>query len=732
MASLQQPIRGNIVIRDFSPGQNNEYDPRAIMPNNPGDPAEAVRTENWDITEKGALITAPGFEDWLSIGTGLPGNYIGSFKTATLRHLLSVSNEKIFFSRKTSSLVVHSCDSPSSTPFGTWSNTGDMGSLSANLDYVRGSGSVQGSISASTGQAAVRVASLSAVNLSPYDRVELFVYLSNRQDGGAPPVDVFTNMKVRIGSSSTDYWERTYTQNANGETIPAAEWSGFKFDLTSLPAPTGSPDLSNIKFIEIEFNYGVTLSGTTIRIDEVRAFKDSGSADDPQYESLDVTGKEWKANPVTTKHINGVNYIGDGSVYYHILANVSQNPVKVKDLGDGMLITRSLNSAPVRSYIIAQMLGFLFIAKGNTVYYSSAEDEDDFGGGGVIGFTSRVIGLVPTINKELLVILDDNKVKAVRFQFDDVNSLYIPVKGEYEAGIGGLSHKSIQHILNDSMFMSTEGIRFFGQPESLTSDNQRINSLSWKIDKLFGSLNRDQQELIASYHDPNRKDVGFAMPMGTEVQNNNQIFVYKRQYGCFLHRSGINLNHATQHRENRIDEVYFVSENDDSIYKFNNDYSYAGGEYRRRYKFKTFNMGFPNLFKAVEGIDVAGAMPRGSEFYVVVSSDGETRTFKVSDSCIIDSAIDRYGFIGAENIGDEYIGGAEASGLTFTPYRFYQQIQLSRSIIEGREFEIELFQETAGQPVKIDFFRIKYIIQPDDKIPQKHINNEIVDNISTL
>ncbi len=72
-----------IDILDFSQGQNNAFDPRIIAPNTKEEiSAESVLIQNYDITERGALLTASGYELVASLGTSEPlyHEYSGYFQ----------------------------------------------------------------------------------------------------------------------------------------------------------------------------------------------------------------------------------------------------------------------------------------------------------------------------------------------------------------------------------------------------------------------------------------------------------------------------------------------------------------------------------------------------------------------------------------------------------------------------------------------------------------------------
>lgn len=704
-----------INITDFSAGQNNEFDPRAIAPNEAGDPAEAVLIENYDITEKGALVTANGYEALVSVATGAPMQYTGVLTyNSDYRDLIAVSDQDVFSIRKKTSTILHDCNVYNSGTYGTFTGSDDASAVATEASsYIRGSGAVKVTVTAgasASNYATVEVDPLTSVDLTDADSLELICRISN--------VTNFTSVTIRFGSSSSDYYEYTETTDANGNTF-ITDPVGIRLDLSSLPTATGSPDISAIDYLMIRFNYTAAYTGGTIYIDDIRASEDGDT-----YEAIDITGNLWTATAPTLPIVNGENYTGDGSIPYHILVSKGQQPLKVRHVGPGMLITETITSAPSGAYIVAQMTGFLFMVDDRTVYYGASEDEDNFGGGGTIGFPSHITALAPTVNKTMLIGMEDNLTEAVSFSFDDTTLTYTPIRDEYQAGVGVKSHKSVQKRYNDSIFLGNEGVAYFGQEEGLGSDNYRINSLSWKIDKRLRNMNKSAEEVAAGFYFSPKKEYGIAIPLGADIENNNRLYVYKSQYDSWIYRSGVRMAHATEYREDNDVELIFGDSSKDEIYKFNAEYDYDGEAYVRRYTFKTFTMGYPMAFKRLEYISVAGAMPVGSEFYVVVRGDGVAKTFKVTDDALITDV--EGGYIGDEFYGEEFYGGEEVEDEAYQFYRFYQMIPIPKQIMEAREFEVEFYYEAAGKPHKIDFFGGKYTFQPEAKIPGRHINDEVL------
>jgi hypothetical protein len=615
-------------------------------------------------------------------------------------------------------LTIHDCDAYNSGTYGTFVGTNGMGSVATNTSsHQRGAGCVNGTIAATSTNATLTVDPLTSVDLTTYTYVELFVYLTTIRNA-LNTADVFTSVEVRIGSSASDYYTRTYTSPTVGSWA-SARWHGLQFELSGATS-VGTPNIAALDYFQMIFNTGATYAGGEIRVDHIIASKTATT-----YSVIDLTGPRWAATASTDTYVSSVDFKGLNSLQYRILANSDQAPLKVRHVGPGMLISEEMGIG-VRSYIMAEMNNFLFFASARTITYSAAEDETTSGGS--LGFPSKIMGLAPTTNDILLVGTQDRMTYSVGFSFDSTTLVYTPIRKPYRAGVGCMSHNSIKPVYNDSIVWGTDGVIYYGQYENEGNSNYKTDSLSWKVDPKIQRSNLAASEYANGYFFSNKKEYGLALPVGTAATFPNKLFVYKRQYDAWVERSGIAMGSACEYRETSEFDLVFGSATNDKIYRYYDYYDYAGSAYTRRYVSKIFHMGYPSQFKKIHWIEIAGSMPVGCEFYVIVHIDGETRTFKVTSDTLLLNYVDTSGFYGDENYGAQYYGGDEAGTLSFTPYRFVHRIEQTRSTWEGREFQFEFYNNTTGMPHKIDFVRIKYTIDPEDKLAATHRNSEIVAN----
>lgn len=127
---------------------------------------------------------------------------------------------------------------------GTWTATGDLINLAADLDdYLCGSGSLSGDIgSGGTTSAGIQNLALNSSDITVFmgGNGSAFAYVKIND-----PTDL-TSYTLRLGSSSSNYYSKTVTVQNNNNAFVAG-WNLLRFDLTSLTS-TGSPDKTRITY----------------------------------------------------------------------------------------------------------------------------------------------------------------------------------------------------------------------------------------------------------------------------------------------------------------------------------------------------------------------------------------------------------------------------------------------------------------------------------------------------
>jgi len=166
------------------------------------------------------------------------------------------------------SALVHNCDSL--TDNGTWSAdtvNSDALNLVADTEVYKTAGaSLRFDIDVSQSvndYAAIVNSDLTAVDLSRQEDIGtlfIWVYL--------PEVTNITNVTARWGSSSTDYWSNSTTEQYNGNSFAVGwnrvgvAWSGA--------SETGTPDSSAVDYLYVQISYGAAQTdANNFRVDDI-------------------------------------------------------------------------------------------------------------------------------------------------------------------------------------------------------------------------------------------------------------------------------------------------------------------------------------------------------------------------------------------------------------------------------------------------------------------------------
>lgn len=142
---------------------------------------------------------------------------------------------------------------------GTWAAGGTASNLQVdNVNYVQGQGSLE--FDSTTGAAYVENSTMDSVNLSSYlNQSSIFVWVY------VPTGSDLTSVNLRWGSSSSDYYSLTVTQNQQA-TAFVNGWNRCQF-IWSTASTTGSPDASDITYLRVTLN--LTANATACRVNGI-------------------------------------------------------------------------------------------------------------------------------------------------------------------------------------------------------------------------------------------------------------------------------------------------------------------------------------------------------------------------------------------------------------------------------------------------------------------------------
>jgi len=170
---------------------------------------------------------------------------------------------------KYSAIMIADCDSLTAGG-GTWAldeTTSDATNLTIDVnEYKQGSASFNFDVDVSqsvNNRATVINTALGALDMTAYEDLSSFlvwVYL--------PDVTDFTSVTLYWGSSDSDYWSATVTTDIDGNAL-ADGWNRLRFGW-SVATPTGTPNVTAIDYMRVDFNYGAGQGDDTdFRLDDI-------------------------------------------------------------------------------------------------------------------------------------------------------------------------------------------------------------------------------------------------------------------------------------------------------------------------------------------------------------------------------------------------------------------------------------------------------------------------------
>lgn len=434
------------------------------------------------------------------------------------------------------------------------------------------------------------------------------------------------------------------------------------------------------------------------------------TATDDDYWSINPSSSVWAAvgdYGTASDFVGGVTYKGSSSTRRAILG--TDNAANDIKKWDGTTFA-GLGGSPPKGWIMETWMGMLFVASGMSVYYSAVDNEGNWTGG-VIGFDDTVTGL--KAQGDYLFVHMRRETQPVQMYYNDSFSLSAPLKKPLKYATGCLAHKTIESVYNDFYLLTPDGIQRFGSDPQFIASNTRINSLSWKIDPAL--LPKNYNPLwaalaVGKYFD---KKYYLSLPYDSDTFN-SKTFVYDWRYDSWTTRSGFYpAGYAIMPDSNNRDELYFASALEPKIFKFNDSFNYAGDGYERKYTTKVFVFGGSMVNKFYQYIDLRGSMYTNTVFYVDITVDGTTKTYKVDSNALETSSTG--GYYGDDTWGSTLYGGGFESQFK----RFGVRLPFPMDIRDGRELQVTIRNDGAGQPWKVDYMDIAYSFDALEKVDYK-------------
>ena len=415
--------------------------------------------------------------------------------------------------------------------------------------------------------------------------------------------------------------------------------------------------------------------------------------------------------------VGGTVYRSAAGTRKAIIGNdISGNNTQKADLSGAMA---DAGAGAPDGYVMTTFMGRLFTASGKVLSYSSPDDETVLGG--TIGFNDDTTAL--KVEGERLIVFTRSYHQGVVFEYDGTFVLSVPLKDPYERQYGCLSHRGMHIKDSAAVYHAKEGFYQLGAESGYNEQGlPRSQSFSNKIDPSLKYINFDYANKGCSIYDPINKESLWAVPY-SPAQYNNKIFVYNWNFGSWTTRSGLYPTDFALFKASADtkDSIYFTDHFNPRLLRFNNEYSYGGDGYIRRWKSKIFTMGADMNMKKFNYVNITGSIYTNTEFTVKLIVDNEEKHFTINGDYLVKNKYDNY--LGDNWIGDEWLGGTPAPESKF--YRFKSKLQFPIEIKSGFELQIEITNSAAQQPWKIDSIEVDFDYLPDKRLPSKYMNNDL-------
>ncbi len=318
-------------------------------------------------------------------------------------------------------------------------------------------------------------------------------------------------------------------------------------------------------------------------------------------------------------------------------------------------------------------------------------------------------------NNDVCQIFKENSIHAANITLDEVNAYVIFQQIPVESANGGAyGRNTVQPILGYNYYLSKYGVDTYGSTGEKLNGNLPL-PLSYKISPTIDGINFASGRTFTSAMFDSKYILG--VPLGASTSNNTAL-VYdervKRRFGAdnWVPWEIPTLGQLAIFRDgNKRDQLYFGSNTEPVVYRFNTTFSDNGVGYTRSWRSKTFRFGERTVW---DYIDVEGAKPRGVDINIFMTVDGaEEELDSITDDNFISQG-SGFGYLGDSYYGDVYTGASFSTTEAIPLYRFKKRIAVPPSLSEGYEMNFKLTNNVNGGGWKLTRAKLSYIIDPDD------------------
>jgi len=287
-----------------------------------------------------------------------------------------------------------------------------------------------------------------------------------------------------------------------------------------------------------------------------------------------------------------------------------------------------------------------------------------------------------------------------------------PVVNQNGGAFGG---GTIQAALGYTYFLSKSGVQTYGSSDTKITGNLPL-PLSYKIDPTIKSINMSNRETFTSAYYDQKYMIG--VPIRSQISNSTVLIYdenFKRRFGVdnWVSWSLPLLGIFAVFRNNRgQDQLYFSSNTEPRLYKFNTTFSDDGNGYMRLWRSKTFRLGERTQWQYV---DLEGSKPINAILYCDIVTDGiSSQPIEITNDDFIRTNT-QTGYLGDSYLGDQYTGAAFATGDNLTPmYRWKKRVRIPQEVNYGYEMYFQVYNDADNEGWKLTRAKIAFIMDPDD------------------
>ena len=295
----------------------------------------------------------------------------------------------------------------------------------------------------------------------------------------------------------------------------------------------------------------------------------------------------------------------------------------------------------------------------STAYFSDPADETTLAKNFVtvnVGDGTDLTAMIP--NNDVLQLYKTNTIHAMNFNFDSSYNLTIPaVQPIVSAQGGAVSGSTVQGVFGYTYFLSRKNVESYGPTPFRLLANQPL-PLSLKITPIIQSINFTQTDNMGSIFTDDKYILSVPTNGSTLADT---VLVYnesvRRRFNNdnFMIWTGMPVQKFASFRDaTKQDQVYFTSNTEPKLYRFNKLFSDNGFGYNRIWRSKTFRFGERTEWKY---LDLEGGKVQNGIMYVDLYMDGSLVYSIPIDNTNFILAGSTGASIGYDYIGTDYVGG---------------------------------------------------------------------------